>query len=189
MVPSFTSRSLLPLLAALTLSCSHHQNRPELAEDQTPKTILKPITAEALLLDIKNREGSLVLVNVWSTWCEPCKKEFPYLLDLHRKYEKKGFHLILVSADFPEQVPDVYAFLRHHQITFPTFIKEGKDTVFIETLHPQWTGTIPATFIYDSTGSLRDFWEGEATYEIFEKRLLAVMKPGKMRTKSKEIEP
>ena len=43
--------------------------------------------------------GKVVLVNFWATWCQPCKLEIPYLIDLNRKYASKGLVIVGVAMD------------------------------------------------------------------------------------------
>jgi thiol-disulfide isomerase/thioredoxin len=102
------------------------------------------------------------LVNVWATWCAPCREEFPTLLEVARAHERAGLRLVLVSADFDDQVPAVRAFLAERGVTDTTYIKSGDDMPFVNTLNPEWSGALPATFIYDGGGRLVEFWEGMA---------------------------
>jgi thiol-disulfide isomerase/thioredoxin len=44
-------------------------------------------------------QGKVVLVNFWATWCQPCKLEIPYLIDLNRKYASKGLVIVGVAMD------------------------------------------------------------------------------------------
>ena len=49
-------------------------------------------------LDLKNFEGKLILVNLWATWCEPCKEEMPSLDRLQQKYDKQAFQILAISV-------------------------------------------------------------------------------------------
>jgi len=116
-----------------------------------------------------------VLVNVWATWCLPCRKEFPDLLRAAGEYRGRGLRLVLVSADFADNAEAARAFLARQGVDFPSYLKTGSDMEFIDALSPRWSGALPATFIYDGAGTLRDFWEGEADYEMFAARVRAVL--------------
>jgi hypothetical protein len=83
--------------------------------------------------------------------------------------------VLLVSADFDNRLPAVRRFLARQGVDFPSFLKEGDDMHFINTLSPQWTGALPATFIYDAEGRLRYFHEGKATFALLEDRLLGIL--------------
>lgn len=136
---------------------------------------LRPATASEILDATRGSGSQAVLVNVWATWCAPCRAEFPDLVRLHRDYRGRGLALVLVSADFEEQLPEARAFLAKSGVDFPSFYKVGDDMQFINTLNPKWTGALPATFIYDSEGRQRYFQEGRGTYKEFEKQVLEVL--------------
>src|SRR5712692_7240151 len=50
---------------------------------------------------MRRDSGHVILVNTWASWCKPCRKEMPALLRLKKKFEKKNFTLIVLSADEP----------------------------------------------------------------------------------------
>jgi thiol-disulfide isomerase/thioredoxin len=130
-----------------------------------PPPALAPVTARDLLEKVQDARGDVVLVSVWATWCDPCRHEFPALLRLRRELAGRRFRLILVSADFADQQSKVLQFLAQQGVAFPTYLKAEQDMSFINTLDSRWSGALPATFLFDDAGKLRDFWEGEASYE------------------------
>ena len=117
----------------------------------------------------------MTLVNIWATYCPPCRAEFPGLVRLHESYKTKGLHLVLVSADFDDQLPMARAFLAQHGVDFPSYVKRERDSEFIDTMDERWSGALPATWIFDAKGVRRHFWEGMATYEVFERKILDVL--------------
>lgn len=61
---------------------------------------------EMILLDTVNRElkisdlnGKIVFIDIWASWCTPCRKEMPKLIKLYEKYKEKGFVVIAISLD------------------------------------------------------------------------------------------
>ena len=93
---------------------------------------------------------------------------------LHTK-RPDGLDLVLVSADFDDQVGAAHAFLADQVVDFPTWLKTGKDMEFIDHLNPDWGGALPATFVYDANGELRAFWEGKASDVQREQRVLPIL--------------
>jgi thiol-disulfide isomerase/thioredoxin len=136
---------------------------------------LVPATAADVLAAVREPGARAVLVNVWATWCMPCREEFPDILRVYREQEERGFRLILVSGDFDSQLPAAQAFLGEQGVDFPSFLKQEDDMKFINTLSPEWTGALPATFLYDGGGNLRDFWEGKASYETLMEKVTTVL--------------
>jgi len=129
-----------------------------------------PAGAEAILAEVRKPGAGAVLVNVWATWCSPCREEFPDLLHVARELAPKGLRLVLVSVDFPGAEAETTSFLTSQGVDFPTFLRTGKDEAFVDGLEPQWSGAIPATFLYDANGKLVRFWEGKASYPVIKKR-------------------
>ena len=130
-----------------------------------------PVSAAQVREVVAAARGNVVLLNVWATWCNPCREEFPHLVRLQRDLATQGFSLVLVSADFDSQLPKVAGFLADQGVDFRTYRKVGSDAEFIDGLDPRWSGALPATFLYDRSGALRDFWEGDLSYEGFLERL------------------
>jgi len=141
-----------------------------LALAATPAPAPVPAGAEAILAEVRKPGASAVLVNVWATWCAPCREEFPDLLHVARDLAPKGLRLVLVSVDFPGAEEETTRFLTSEGVDFPTFLRTGKDEAFVDGLEPQWSGAIPATFLYDANGKLVQFWEGKASYPVIKKR-------------------
>jgi thiol-disulfide isomerase/thioredoxin len=137
--------------------------------------IPSPAAAEAILAEVKKPGASAVLVNVWATWCSPCREEFPDLLHVARELGPKGLRLVLVSVDFAGAETQTTEFLTSQGVDFPTFVRTGKDEAFVDGLEKQWSGAIPATFLYDDSGKLVRFWEGKASYPVIKKRALAAL--------------
>lgn len=134
-----------------------------------------PTRAAGVLQEVKRPGAAAVLVNVWATWCSPCREEFPDLLHVARELAPKGLRLVLVSVDFPGAESDAAGFLTRQGVDFPTFVRVGKDESFVNGLERQWSGAIPATFLYDATGKLVRFWEGKASYPVIKKRALEAL--------------
>ncbi len=156
-------------LAASLVACG--RTAPVRIEDVR----VTPVTAADIQRAVSNSGAKAVLVNVWATWCGPCREEFPGLVRVARKYQGQGLKVMLVSADSDTDMAAVKKFLAEQGVDFPAYIKAEKDQPFIDTLDKRWTGALPATFIYDGTGKLRDFWEGSAPFSVFEQKVVEVM--------------
>jgi thiol-disulfide isomerase/thioredoxin len=110
-----------------------------------------------------------VLLNVWATWCAPCREEFPDLLRVGREYRARGLRLVLVSADFASE--EVGRFLAGQGVDFVTYLKQGDDMRFIDGLDPRWSGALPATIVYDGAGRPLWFRQGRSTYDTLKTRI------------------
>lgn len=101
----------------------------------------------------------LTIVNIWASWCYPCREEFPALLEFRKKYKDNGVDIHFVSADFASQKGDALEFLASQKIDFETYIKSETDEVFIGAIDRDWKGTLPTTFLFDRSGKLLARWE------------------------------
>src|ERR1041384_4449621 len=106
--------------------------------------------------------GKGVLVDFWATCCEPCREEMPKLALLEAKLRARGFVLLTVSADEPEQDAAAYAFLLKSGVRLPGYRKQTEnDSAFIDSIDTKWTGALPASFLYDRTGKKVKSFIGE----------------------------
>ena len=132
------------------------------------------IGADAIRERVRSR-GQVTLVNLWATWCPPCRAEMPELLRVARAHREDGVRLMLVSVDFEDQVGAVRKFLVSQAVAETSYIKQGDDMSFINALHSRWSGALPATLVFDRNGRLTDFWEGAANEDRFEHAVIAAL--------------
>jgi peroxiredoxin len=104
------------------------------------------------LADYKNQ---VLILNVWATWCEPCKKEMPSLQRLYEEYGPKGLKLVAVSIDDYVSEDSIRAFAKNFGITFEVL---HDSTHAIERVY-QTTG-YPETFVIGPEGTIRKKWIG-----------------------------
>jgi thiol-disulfide isomerase/thioredoxin len=127
----------------------------------------KPAVVNADLRQVKEairKPGArAVLVNVWATFCEPCREEMPDLLRVFRARQARGLRLVLVSADDQNGRAEAQRYLASLGVDFTSYLKTGDDMAFINGLDPRWTGVLPASFLFDAEGKLRHFWSGRVT--------------------------
>jgi thiol-disulfide isomerase/thioredoxin len=142
-----------------------------------PKNLppVTPVTSKEVLQATRAAGAKVVLLNMWASWCGPCRMEFPDLVKLQRDYAARGLKVVFVSWD--DRPEDAARFLARQGVTTPSFIKGSaqNDQDFISGINSKLTGGIPATLIYDSTGKLRDMWEGAVSYEEFARKVDAIL--------------
>jgi len=148
---------------------------------QTGQQIRENIEVSEITIDelndiIKNREGRVLLINIWATWCVPCKEEFPDLIKILDQYNEQ-IELIGISIDFPDEVESkIIPFLNELQPNFLNYVNRENDTEnFINNLNPKWSGAIPATFFYDADGKQFLFYEGRMSFKEIENKALKVI--------------
>ena len=107
--------------------------------------------------------GQVVLVNLWATWCPPCKEEMPALQAYHDKYKDKGFTVIAINDGDP--TPDVEQFVIDYKLSFPIWL----DPTYIATEDAFKTLNLPSSFVIDRDGIVRWQWVGEINRKMLEK--------------------
>lgn len=116
---------------------------------------LLPLNQAGLKRAIASERGKVVVVNMWATWCAPCKAEMPALVSFARRHAGQKVKLILLSANEPEEKKAAEAFLERSGFGSIAYIKQDKDEQqFINSVDPAWSGALPATFVYDRSGKL-----------------------------------
>jgi cytochrome c biogenesis protein CcmG/thiol:disulfide interchange protein DsbE len=120
---------------------------------------IKAPNFEALTLDeqeqrkktLADYKGDVVLLNVWATWCAPCRAEMPSMEQLHRAYAEKGLKVVAVSIDDPNTQEGIREFAREFNLTFEVL----HDPVgSIQRIY-QTTG-VPETIIIGRDGVIRN---------------------------------
>jgi thiol-disulfide isomerase/thioredoxin len=123
-----TDRIDAPVLAGMTLSGSNYTHVP----------------------------GKVTVVNVWASWCSPCRAEIPTLIALSKKYNEVTFIGVL-TRDMP---PAAEAFARRFAIPYPTLIDDSVLLGFRDSLP---ANAIPSTAVIDKNGKVAGRILGEVT--------------------------
>jgi cytochrome c biogenesis protein CcmG, thiol:disulfide interchange protein DsbE len=98
--------------------------------------------------ELTARRDKVVLLNLWATWCGPCRFEIPELQKMHAELGPKGFEVIGVSVD-EGGVDTVKQFVEEHQMTYPIVIDpEGKLANLFQT------SVLPTTALIDRNGKI-----------------------------------
>jgi thiol-disulfide isomerase/thioredoxin len=125
------------------------------------------VTAEALLAEVRRLGGKGTLVNAWASWCGPCKRELPVIEKVAAAFEPRGVHVRLVSLDEPADRNRALDFLREQNVKLVSFQAEHPLGAFKQGMNPRWPGMLPASFLFDASGTLRYYWGGEAFEQEF----------------------
>lgn len=104
---------------------------------------------------VKNDSNKLRLINIWATWCGPCVREFPDLVEINRMYRGRDFEMVGINIEGSDAQGKVQAFLEKNQGSFTNYLYGGKDVyAFIQAVSPKWQGAIPFTLLVKPGGEV-----------------------------------
>jgi len=144
----------------------------------------KPATSDLPLIDVAGYQQALakyrgkpLVVTFWATWCEPCRDEFPMLVQLYKQYAPQGLAIFGVSLDDDADMNLVRRFLAKNQPGFPSYRqKPGIDVdAFYRGVNPAWTGTMPETIFYGRDGRIIGHFVGGQSRAAFEEGIRQVL--------------
>lgn len=152
---------LAPLVAAVAGCWVKYETSVETTERVNPAPAAEAgidVVAKdhaGLMELVAGHKGKVVVVDAWSTWCEPCVTEFPGLVALYKKYGPERVACVSLSFDYEggdleEARSGVLAFLKQQGATFDNVLATNTDEMYEKLDFP----SIPAVFVFDREGKL-----------------------------------
>lgn len=155
-----------------------------------PVTV-EPIDAAGVAALGRNPTEKLRVINLWATWCAPCVEEFPGLIAIARRLERRDFDLITISLDEPKLAANVHRFLEKQHAAVPvktqaTVLAEGRKTnnyhyvgagadALAQALDPQWPGPLPYTVVIAPGGKILARFSGALDVAAFQNQLIEIL--------------
>jgi thiol-disulfide isomerase/thioredoxin len=151
---------LIMLWDAPSASTQDFSTVPAKVDFAAPELILEDLSGRTVSLS--DYRGSVVLVNLWATWCPPCREEMPTLQGFYEKYKSKGF--VLIAVDQGETVEQVIPFVSEFNLTFPVWMDAGSAAGRAFN-----TMNLPSSYVMDRNGRVRLMWIGGISAKNLEK--------------------
>ena len=156
----------LGLLAAFGVSSCNSNDPPSVTVNR-PSAPTRPNTALTTLprpileaenkatsggpIKLANYSGKVLLVNLWATWCGPCRMETPELVKLHKEFQSRGVEMIGLSTEDPEtSAESVSDFIREYEVDYQI----GWATREVAIALMQGRTSIPQSFIIARDGRI-----------------------------------
>ena len=158
------------LAAGLAAACGGAGDEPP---SYRPLPPLDVTYLDGAAADLGQFRGQVVVLNLWATWCIPCRDEMPELEEMHARYPSDEFTVVGISIDEGD-VALVEGFLSEFGITYPNFLGDGAALTEALDLYPG----VPHTLLIDREGLIRAYWGGrfhpfEPETEALVERVLA----------------
>jgi thiol-disulfide isomerase/thioredoxin len=115
-------------------------------------------------------KGQVLLINLWATWCGPCRVEMPSIESLHRDYGAKGLRIIAISVDDPGTDAEIRSFVKEYGITFEVLHDTGGQEGKVSRDYQ--TSGYPETLIIGRDGIIRKKLLGAHNWNSPENRAL-----------------
>lgn len=113
---------------------------------KAPNFTLKTIKGKTIKLS--HYKGKVVYLDFWASWCEPCRKSFPVMRNLQRKYKSKGLRVVTINLD--KNRKEVRRFLREYRTNFPIALDpRGK------IARRYGVKAMPSSYLIDRKGRIR----------------------------------
>jgi len=132
-------------------------------------------TAEEIHALIAEHHGSVVVVNFWATWCPPCLKEFPDLIEVYEQNRARGVAVIAVSMNAEDETQDIDEFLESFAPPFPVYRAASIDNAFYAGIVEPWFGELPITLVFDAAGELRHYHRKAITRDELSAEIAALL--------------
>lgn len=153
----------LVLLVSLGLSSCNSTEQPGTTNTSTPvKTNAGPTLPSNVLqaelrsangnpIKLSDYAGKVLIVNLWATWCGPCRSEIPELVKLHHEFQSQGLEIIGLSTENPDSsAEEVREFVKAFKMVYPV----GWATQDVAATLMRGNGSIPQSFIVARDGRI-----------------------------------
>jgi peroxiredoxin len=136
------------------------QEKETLRQAAEQKLNALPVTVDLVdavgLKKLRANDGdSYTLVSFWATWCGSCVAEFADLQDTFRMYSDRGFNLVTVSANTPDEKASVLKFLQRKHATSRNLLFASDDTAALQKVFdPKWDSAVPYTVLLAPGGQV-----------------------------------
>jgi peroxiredoxin len=155
------------LAGCLFLGCSRAPTtvkaasvKPDSQRRDAPDFTLKD--ADGKTVHLSQYRGKVVLLDFWATWCDPCRLEIPWFIDLQRKNKDRGFEVLGVSMD-DEGWEVVKPFMKSVGMNYRVVIGNDETTQMYGGVD-----SLPSTFLIDRQGKIAAIHIGLASRKVFE---------------------
>ena len=108
-------------------------------------------TASGEKYTLSELRGQAVLVNLWATWCPPCRAEMPAIEKVYQEYKDQGFVVLAINMTYQDDPFEVVPFTEQYGLTFPILLEETGDVASAYQLN-----SLPSSFFINRDGIIDD---------------------------------
>ena len=166
----FGSLILVVVIVVTVITFDDASNGPSTPQDNTDKVVGTAVgeyapefvstTLEGETLHLSDLKGQLVVINLFASWCGPCRLETPHLVETYHYLDDKGTAILGLNLNEPAEA--VTAFKEEFDIPYPLVMDPG-GKITSELYRPIG---LPTTWFIDQDGVIRYVFSGAMTQEV-----------------------
>lgn len=159
-----TKKSILYILIIISFVLSTNILFANTSDNKkAPDFALK--TLEGKVVKLSDYKGKIVIIDFWATWCPPCRKGIPDLIELQKTYSK-DLVIIGISLDQERTLKDLKPFIENYKINYPVVLGDEK-----VVKNYGGVNAIPTSFIVDQKGFIIDSHVGLVPKAVYEDKI------------------
>jgi peroxiredoxin len=108
-------------------------------------------TPDGEMVSLSGLRGRPLLINLWASWCLPCRAEMPAIQRVYDEYRDQGFTVLAINATNQDSVSEAVSFVQSNSLTFPILLDEDGSVSQQYSLR-----ALPTSFFVDSEGVIRE---------------------------------
>jgi len=108
-------------------------------------------TTSGETVKLSDLRGQAVLVNLWATWCPPCRAEMETIEKVYNEYKDRGFVVLALNMTYQDDPAKVAPFAAEHGLTFPILLDQNGDTA-----HDYQLRSLPSSFFIRRDGVINE---------------------------------
>jgi thiol-disulfide isomerase/thioredoxin len=109
--------------------------------------------------DVNDLKGKTIFLNIWATWCGPCRMEMPSIQSLYNQVDKENIVFVMLSIDREGDIEKIRKYISEKEYTFPVYVPASLLPNQLQV------GMIPSTFVINSEGRIVSSEKGAANYD------------------------
>jgi thiol-disulfide isomerase/thioredoxin len=138
------------------------------------RTVGQPIAVDSIAQNLEQMKGKVVVLDLWATWCGPCRMEIPSFIKLQEKYKAQGLEIVGVSLDPITRGGNselVGKFMQENNINYTIWIVNNPTALL---KYPTGQG-IPTTYVIDRNGRIFKQYVGVQPESVFENDIKSLL--------------
>lgn len=108
-------------------------------------------TLEGETIKLSDLRGKPVLINLWTTWCPPCRAEMPAIEKIYREYKNDGLIVLAINMTYQDTFENIEPFIDEYELTFPILLDQSNSVGSAYQLR-----SLPSSFFIDREGIVNE---------------------------------